>query len=130
MITPSIIASLAQLQALADYIDKGSSNATFVFFSGTKPESVETLADTANRLVILTLPKPCFKKMNAESIELNQTDASVVVKNGTAVWARLFNGEGKPVADFGVGSDISLNNPGLIQGSTLMLNSIVFKPSI
>ncbi len=130
MIIPSIAASLAQLQALATYIDQGSANATFVFYSSAKPASLDIAADNTTRLVILTLPKPCFKKMNADRIELHQTDASVVVKNGTAIWARLFNGAGKAVADFEVGTDITLNNPGLIQGSTLMLNSIVFKPNV
>lgn len=130
MIIPSLAAGLAQLQSLANFIDQGSENATFVFYSNSKPASIESAADNSNRLVTLTLPKPCFKKLNVDGIELHQSDAAVVVKDGTAVWARLFNAAGVAVADFEVGNDITLNNPGLIQGSTLMLNSIVFKPSI
>ncbi|HAB43185.1 MAG TPA: hypothetical protein DCE70_06485 [Acinetobacter sp.] len=129
MINPSIEAGLIQLQALATYIDQGSSNATFVFYSDSKPASVNTAANNTAKLATLTLPKPCFKKLNANSIELNQTDAATVVKTGEAIWARLFNGEGKAMADFAVGTDITLANPILILGSTLMMNSIVLRPS-
>lgn len=129
MIFPSMEAALTQLQTLAVYIDQGSSNATFVFYSDAKPASVTTAANNTAKLATLTLPKPCFKKLNADSIELNQTDAVTVVKTGEAIWARLFNGEGKAVADFAVGTDITLANPSLILGSTLMMNSIVLRPS-
>lgn len=130
MIQTSLQAGLAQLQALASYIDKGGTNATFIFYSDEKPESLAAAADEAAKLVILTLPKPCFKKLNLDSIELHQTDAGTVTKAGIAVWARLFNGEGKAVADFEVGTDIILTNPNLVIGSTLMMNSLILRPSI
>lgn len=129
MIYPSMEAGLIQLQALASFIDQGSNNATFIFYEDTKPASVATAAVSSAKLVTLTIPKPCFKKLNTDSIELNQTDAATVTKTGTAVWARLFNGEGKAVADFAVGTDITLANPNLIIGSTLMMNSIILRPS-
>lgn len=130
MIQTSLQAGLAQLQALANYIDQGSSNATFIFYSDEKPESLAVAADEAAKLVVLTLPKPCFKKLNLDSIELYQTDAGTVTGAGIAVWARLFNGEGKAVADFEVGTDITLANPNLVIGSTLMMNSLILRPSI
>lgn len=130
MIQTSLEAGLAQLQALANYIDQGSANATFIFFSDEKPASLAVAADEAAKLVVLTLPKPCFKKLNLDSIELHQTDAGTVTKAGIAVWARLFNGEGKTVADFEVGIDITLANPNLVIGSTLMMNSLILRPSI
>lgn len=130
MIQTSLQAGLAQLQAMANYIDQGSVNATFVFYEDTKPASLAITANEAAKLVVLTLPKPCFKKLNADSIELNQTDAGVVTKTGTAVWVRLFNGEGNAVADFEVGTDITLVNQNLVIGSTLMMNSIILRPSV
>ena len=130
MIQTSLQAGLAQLQALANYIDQGSVNATFVFYEDVKPASLAITANEAAKLVVLTLPKPCFKKLNADSIELNQTDAGVVTKTGTAVWARLFNGEGNAVADFEVGTDITLANQNLVIGSTLMMNAIILRPSV
>lgn len=130
MIQTSLQAGLAQLQALANYIDQGSANATFIFYSDEKPESLAIAADEAAKLVILTLPKPCFKKLNLDSIELHQSDAGTVTKAGIVVWARLLNGEGKAVADFEVGTDITLANPNLVIGSTLMMNSLILRPSI
>lgn len=129
MIQTSLQAGLAQLQALVNYIDQGSANATFIFYSDEKPESLTNAVDEAAKLVTLTLPKPCFKKLNLDSIELHQTDAGTVTKAGIAIWARLFNGEGKAVADFEVGTDITLANPDLVLGSTLMMNSLILRPS-
>lgn len=129
MIIPSLSAGLAQLQALASFIDNGSNNATFIFYDDAKPSGVTVPANNSAKLVTLTLPKPCLKKLNADNIELNQTDAATVIKGGTAVWARLFNGDNEAVADFGVGTDITLANQNLVLGSTLMMNSIILRPS-
>lgn len=130
MIQTSLAAGLAQLQALANFLDQGSVNATFVFYDDTKPANVTVVVNNSAKLVTLTLPKPSIKQVNTDHIELNQTDAATVIKSGTAVWARLFNGEGKAVADFAVGSDITLANPNLVLGSTLMMNSLILRPSI
>lgn len=125
----SIEVGLIQLKAITEYLDQGSAFATFVFYSDTKPVNVSIAADESKRLVTLSLPKPCFKKLNADSIELNQTDAALVVKSGAAKWARLYSGAGVAVTDFLVGTDITISEPNLIEGSTLMLNSIVLKPT-
>lgn len=129
MIQTSLAAGLAQLQALANFLDQGSANATFVFYDDAKPANVTVAANNSARLVTLTLPKPSIKQVHTDCVELNQTDAATVIKSGTAVWARLFNGEGKAVADFAVGSDITLANPNLVLGSTLMMNSLILRPS-
>ena len=130
MIQTSLQAGLAQLQALANYIDQGSVNATFIFYEDAKPADVTVAANNGAKLVTLMLPKPCFKKLNLDSVELHQTEAGTVTKTGTAVWARLLNGEGNAVADFEVGTDIILANPNLVIGSTLMMNSIILRPSV
>lgn len=129
MIQTSLAAGLAQLQALANFLDQGSANATFVFYDDEKPTDVTVAADNNARLVTLTLPKPSIKQVHVDSVELNQTDAATVIKSGAAVWARLFNGEGKAVADLSVNTDIILANPGLVLGSTLMMNSLILRPS-
>ncbi|WP_343620888.1 hypothetical protein [Acinetobacter proteolyticus] len=128
-VIPSIAAGLAQLQALATFLDSGSSNATFSFYEGTKPANVSVPANLSAKLVTLNLPKPCFKALNADNIELNPTEAATVIKTGTTTWARLYNGNGDGVADFTVGTDITLANPNLVLGSTLMINSIVLRPT-
>ncbi|WP_336982582.1 hypothetical protein [Acinetobacter modestus] len=128
-VIPSMAAGLAQLQALANFLDTGSSNATFSFYKGTKPANVTVAASAGNKLVTMNLPEPCFKQLNANSIELYPTDTATVTQAGTATWARLYNGNGDAVADFTVGTDITLANPNLVLGSMLMINSIVLRPS-
>lgn len=86
-------------------------------------------ANPSDKLVTMNLPEPCFKQLNADSIELYPTDTGTVTQAGTATWARLYNGNGDAVADFSVGTDITLANPSLALGSTLMINSIVLRPS-
>jgi len=128
-VIPSMAAGLAQLQALANFLDTGSSNATFSFYKGTKPANVTVAANPSNKLVTMNLPEPCFKQLNVDSIELYPTDTATVTQAGTATWARLYNGNGDAVADFAVGTDITLANPNLVLGSMLMINSIVLRPS-
>lgn len=130
MIYPSLSASLAQLQALATFIDKGSNNATFIFYDDTKPANTTIAANNSAKLVTLSLPDPCFKSIESDHIELHPTDTATVIKTGTAKWARLFNGEGATVADFAVGTDISLANTALVIGGTLGITSIKLYPNL
>lgn len=130
MITPSLKAGLAQLRALADFIDLGSGNASFIYYESAKPESVSSPADDTAKLVTLTLPKPCFKRMNEDSIELKPTNDVLALKTGTVVWVRLLNGNGDAVADFAMGTDIILNSYDIVMGATQRLDSIILKPVI
>ncbi|ENV64272.1 hypothetical protein F949_01661 [Acinetobacter junii NIPH 182] len=126
-VIPSLPASLAQLQSLANFIDTGSSNATFVFYDNTKPASTSVAAIESAKLVSIELPKPCFKQLLADGIELNATSSFTVIKTGTAIWARLFNGNGVVVADFAVGTDITMTNPNLVLGGTEKLDSFILR---
>lgn len=128
-VIPSLAAGLAQLQALANYIDQGSANATFVFYDDSKPANVTIAANDSAKLVTLTLPKPSLLSVNADSISFELSDAGMVLKSGKATWARLFNGNGAAVADFTIGSDIIPDTANLTLGSTLKLTAITFRPS-
>ena len=130
MITPSLKAGLAQLRALADFIDLGSGNASFVYYESAKPESTLVPADDMTKLATLTLPKPCFNRLNEDSIELKSTNDALALKSGTVVWARLLNASGDVVADFEMGVDIILNSYDIVLGATQQLDSIILKPVI
>lgn len=127
-VTPSLAAGLAQLQALANFIDMGSDNATFIFYDDSKPIDTTVAAINSAKLVTLVLPKPCFKQLLTDGIELFPSDTATIIKTGTAIWARLYNADGVVVADFSVGADIVLNNEDLVLGSSLTLDSIILKP--
>ena len=129
MIRPSLNASLSLLQALTLFIDKGSVNATFTFYDDAKPANTTIAANDAAKLVTLELEKPCFKQINTDSIDLIPTSEETVIKTGTAVWARLFNGEGQVVADFDCVVDMVLNTRALVLGGSFKLDSITLKPS-
>ena len=130
MIYPSTKAGIAQLVGLANFIDEGSNNATFIFYSDNKPNDVSASTNDSAKLITLTFPKPCIKQTNDDSIDLKATDTAIATKAGTAKWARLFNGNGIAVADFEVGTDITLANPDLAEGGTLSLTSFKLRPYI
>lgn len=130
MIKTSLQAGLSQLQALASYIDQGNQDAAFIIYGDTKPDSVSVAANPSAELIRLNLPKPCLRSINTDSITLRSTDAAMAIKAGVAVWARLYNGNQDPVADFSFGTDIAILNPEIAIGSTLMFNTITLRPSI
>lgn len=129
-VNTSLEAGLAAIQAHVNFLDSGTQNATVVFFDDIKPAAVTDPINQSAKLVTLTLPKPCFKSLGADYIELQQTDAALVSKAGVATWARIYSGSGKVYVDLEVGTHITLANPDLPLGSTLMINSFKIRPSI
>ena len=127
MSTTSVNARLAMIQAFASFMDMGSGNATFVFYDDVKPASVATAANNSAKLVTCTLPEPCYKSVLVDGIELHPTDTATVIKTGTATWVRLFNGNGQVVADFEVGTDITMASTDLVVGGTLSMPSIILE---
>lgn len=128
MNTPSKLASLTMLQALANYLDQGSSNATLIFYDDIKPATPNFNPNEAAKLLTLNLPKPCLKSVNENNIELFASNAGIATKTGTALWARVFNGEGLAVFDVSVGTDIVLDNADLVIGSSVKLDVIYLSP--
>lgn len=130
MIKPSLAVSIAMLQALANQIDQGSGNAAFVIYDDAKPANITDPTSSSARLVTLELPKPCLKQVHTDRIELFPTNSGLIVKTGTAVWARLFNGAGAAVMDFDCVVDMDLDTVNLVLGSTYDFDSIELYPPI
>ena len=124
----SVNARLAMIQAFANFMDSGSQSATVIFYEGVQPADTSVVTGSNNALVTLVFPEPCIKEVTATYIELHPTDTGSVIKTGTAVWARIFNGAGEVAADLTVGTDISLANTNLVVGGTLFIQSIKLRP--
>lgn len=124
----SVNARLAMIQAFASFMDSGSQSATVIFYQGTQPASPAIAADANNALVTLTFPEPCIKEVTTTYVDLYPTDTATVIKTGTAVWARIYNGASEVAADLTVGTDISLANTNLVVGGTLNIQSIKLQP--
>lgn len=127
-VNPSLAAGLVALQAIANFLDQGSGNATFIYFDSVKPANVNVAADPSAKLVTLNLPEPCFKELLADGIELYPTDTGLAIKAGVVKWARLYNGAGAAICDFAMGTDIILNSYDIALGSSQKLDSIILKP--
>ncbi|WP_180010447.1 hypothetical protein [Acinetobacter sp. YH16055] len=128
MTEPSHVVKMIMLQAMAASLDIGDGHATMVYCDGVRPLSEEVLADPSARLVTLTLPKPCIKQVNENSIELYPSDAAVAIKTSTATWARLYNASGQAVIDLDMGVEIQLDNYEIVLGSTQQLDAIFIEP--
>ncbi len=124
----SINARLAMIQAFANFMDSGSQSATVIFYEGVQPVDTSVAADSNNALVTLVFPEPCIKETTATYVELHPTDTGLVIKTGTATWARIYNGAGEVAADLTMGTDITLANTNLTLGGTLSVNSIKLRP--
>ena len=124
----SVNARLAMIQAFANFMDNGSQSATVTFYEGVQPASPAVAADSNNALVTLVFPEPCIKETTPTYVELHPTDTATVIKEGTATWARIYNGAGEVAADLTVGTDISLANTNLALGGTLNAQSIKLQP--
>ena len=124
----SVNARFAMIQAFANFMDNGSQSATVTFYEGVQPASPAVTVDSNNALVTLVFPEPCIKETTPTYVELHPTDTATVIKEGTATWARIYNGAGEVVADLTVGTDISLANTNLALGGTLSVTSIKLRP--
>lgn len=124
----SVNARLAMIQAFASFMDNGSQSATVIFYDGTQPADTSVAADSNNALVTLTFPEPCIKVVTTTYVELQPSDTATVIKTGTAVWARIYNGAGEVAADLTVGTDIALANTNLALGGSLSVTSIKLRP--
>ena len=118
------------LQALTLFIDQGGANATFVFYNDIKPSDTTVTANESARLVTMELPKPSFKQMKTNSVELYPTHEGTIIKTGKAIWARLYNGEGVAVMDFDCAVDMVLETTDLIMGASYDLDSIELFPLV
>lgn len=124
-------AQLLALQAHAVYLDSGSRSSYFTYYSDVKPLNIDIAANPENALCALVLPEPCFKQVLSDGIELFPTDSALALKAGVVQWARLYNGNGEPYADFTVGTSdahIILNSVEIAVGSSQKLDSIIFNP--
>ena len=128
MTEPSHVVKMTMLQAIAANLDQGEGYATMVYYDGARPSSEEVAAAPSARLVTLTLPKPCVKQVNENSIELHSSDAAMAIKTSTATWARLYNAAGQAVIDLDMGVEIELDSYEIVLGSTQQLDAIFIEP--
>ncbi|WP_151706661.1 hypothetical protein [Acinetobacter sp. TUM15064] len=128
MTEPSHFVKMVMLQAMAANLDQGEGQATMVYYDGVRPASEEVAADPSARLVTLTLPKPCVKQVNENSIELYSSNTAMAIKSATVTWARLYNAAGQAVIDLDMGVEIQLDSYEVVLGSTQQLDAIFIEP--
>jgi hypothetical protein len=123
----SVVARNAALAAITAKIDVGGAG-TLVFYSGTKPATVDTALSGNTVLATLTFSTTSFGAPASGVSTANAITSGTAVASGTATFARAFAHDGTTaVIDFGVGTsgaDINLSSTTISSGQTVSITSL------
>jgi hypothetical protein len=121
---------LAQLQAIATALDAGTGGG-FVRLYANARVAIHLMPAQADLLCELTLPKPCIEHIDSDVLRLKPPADRLCIRTGTAIWARLLDGDGRTVLDLDVGlidsdADIELDKVLLLAGGVVRLPELAF----
>lgn len=111
-------------ELLASWLDGGRIDV----LSGTRPATADTAITTQTLLVSIALPDPAGTVSDGVW-EADAIEAAMIVADGTAAWARLFDAADAVVADVDVGitnSDAALwlDNLSLVTGGLVTVTGL------
>ncbi len=117
----------AMADAAGDRFDAGSGPATIQVRTGSKPANPQASA-TGTLLFTFTLQDPAWGAASNGVKTLDNTPVSspVAVSTGTAGWFRVLDSNSLAVLDGTVGTsgtDMIMDNPAVVTGQTINLNS-------
>jgi hypothetical protein len=130
MLSPAL--RLAQLQAIATAIDAGGGEGLIRLYNG-EPVPMEINPAPQNLLCELSFPKPCIETTDADVLALRAPADRLCQRSGLVRWARVLDGDGRPVLDLSVGlansgAELELDNLQLLAGGRVRLPSLEFYP--
>ena len=95
----------ARLNAIISTLDAGTANASFKFYSGTKPATTGGAITSQVLLGTCALSKPCATVTTGVLTFESITDDPVADDTGVITWARALDGDGNFVMDMDCGID-------------------------
>ena len=81
----------ARLQGVVSFLDTGLANAKVQIYDATRPAFAAPPGNTP--LVEVSLTKPCGT-VSGGLLTLTQLEDGLIMRSGTATWARVINGDG------------------------------------
>jgi hypothetical protein len=121
----------AALEGRRDYLDLGSGVARILVYGDDEPRPATGATATGTLLVTLELDKPSGL-ISAGELTLIEGDDAIVAASGTALWARVINGNGDIAFDCDVSNtagsaELKLPSTALFAGGTTRLVSGVLR---
>lgn len=102
MITLSIPVRNSRLAVIGNALDAGTAGGLLRLYAAPRPALGEVLTEQA-LLVELRLPKPSVGSLDGGRLTFASINRALCQRSGTAVWARLLDGDERWVADLDVG---------------------------
>ncbi len=105
MIDISAAHNAARLAGTLAHLDSGTGNAGIAIYPSPRPAAGAAAA--ALPLVTLALAKPSAVLTDVLTLTPATPEGEMIVRSGTAAWARFFNGAGQWAMDCDVGDEAS-----------------------
>ena len=123
MIELSVAVRNARLSAIAGALDGAEASGLLRIYTGPRPGMSDTLADQL-LLAESRLPKPCTASLTGGVLTFAPIPRALCRRSGTAAWARLRDGDERPVMDIdaglpGSGAELELQRLDLLAGAAI-----------
>ena len=120
----------AMLRALADMVDAGDGPGTIDIYGGQMPTAANDPVGDQPLLARLVFSRPAFGHTAGGVIGARPIADSKAIASGRARWARISDGDGRPLADVDVGETgamLNLSNTVLQQGDGISVAALVLR---
>ena len=118
----------ARLQVIADAIDAGATDPGYMeIYAGTQPATGAAVTDQT-LLGTVTFSDPCAASLTGGVLTFAGVTGANAVADGTATWARVYDGDGAFVLDMDVGASgaaVTLNTTFVVTGGPISVVSAV-----
>ena len=122
----------AMLRALADMVDAGDGPGTIDIYGGQMPTAANDPLGDQPLLARLVFSRPAFGHTAGGVIGARPIADSKAIASGRARWARISDGDGRPLADVdvgesGTGAMLNLSNVSLAAGDVVSVAALVWR---
>jgi hypothetical protein len=125
----TLVARTSLAQSIIDKLDAGLAAGMLKIYDGVQPTGPDTPITSQNVLADHNLSYPCGVAANGVLTFSAISEDSFANATGTAVWARLFDSNGLPVADasitqVGGGGDLQMNTVNIVINGPIRFTSL------
>src|SRR5215472_14350420 len=125
----SVTTRSAMLRALADMVDAGDGPGTIDIYGGQMPTAANDPLGDQPLLARLVFSRPAFGHTAGGVIGARPIEDTLALASGRATWARISDGDGRPLMIFDVGETgamLNLSSVSLEAGDVISVAALVW----